>query len=173
MQLVLCKVLFPRLRGQSVCPFTFSVLLMMWEMLSAEHKRTSSPFLSNECDSQNESVGVTCSLERGLRKFLRLLFICLWIWMGKREITVIPAVTAQSLLIAFWTLTCFFFPTGKPNVLAQRDWLIAWLPKNLHPIPPLLPIFLNPTPALSLSLSQPLSLHSNRLVIGDKRVNPT
>lgn len=46
--------------------------------------------------------------KRGLRKFLCLLFICLCTWMEKREITVIPAVTAQSLLIAFWTLPCFF-----------------------------------------------------------------
>lgn len=61
MQLALCKVLFPRLRGQSVCPFTFSALLMIWEMLGTEHKRTSSPSHSNECDSQNESVGVTCA----------------------------------------------------------------------------------------------------------------
>lgn len=68
MQLALCKVLFPRLRGQSVCPSTFSVLLMMWEMFSAEHKRTSSPSHSNECDSQNESVGVTCLLEKGVEE---------------------------------------------------------------------------------------------------------
>lgn len=67
-QLALCKVLLHRLRGQSVCSFTFSVLLMMWEMFRAEHKRISSPSYSNECDSQNESVGVTCSLEGGFQE---------------------------------------------------------------------------------------------------------
>lgn len=104
---------------------------MTRETLGARHKRTSSPLPlpMNAIHRMNRS-GSHARWKRGLRKFLRLLFICLCTWMEKREITVIPAVTAQSLLIAFWTLTCFFFPTGKPNVLAQRDWLIAWLPPH-------------------------------------------
>lgn len=146
-QLALCKVPLPRLRGQSVCSFTFSVLLMMWEMFSAEHKRISSPSHSNECNSQNESVGVTCSLERGVQEVFASPFHLPVNMNGEegnhchtsRYSTRPPDCILDSNML-------FFFPTGKPNVLAQRDWLIAWLPKNLHPPP-------NPSPHIFKSSS--------------------
>lgn len=160
MQLALCKVLFPRLRGQSVCPSTFSVLLMMWEMFSVEYKRTSSPSHSSECDSQKWIGWGHMLAGKGVEEVLTCPFHLPVNINGEegnhchssRYSTKPPDCILDSDML-------YFFPTGKPNVLAQRDWLIAWLPKktSIHPSTPL-PMFLNPTPALPLSLSLSLSV---------------
>lgn len=117
-------------------------------------------------------LGSHACLERGLRKFLRLLFIFLWIWMEKREITVIPAVTAQSLLIAFWTLTCFFFLQGNQMFLHSVTDSLPDCPRtatSLHP-PPAPHIFKNSNSLLCPFLYPCLSvcIQINGLVfIGD------
>lgn len=157
MQLALCKVLFPRLRGQSVCPFTFSVLLMMWEMLSVEHKRASSPSHSNECHSQNESVGVTCLLggrKKNGRKFVRLpFFICTLNLNGEegnhchtsRSSTKPPDCILDSDML-------FFFPLqGNQMFLHSVTDSLPDCPRTPFPPSSPAPHILNPTPALLFS----------------------
>lgn len=105
----------------------------------------------------------------GLRKFLRLLFICLRIWMEKREITVIAAVTAQSLLIAFWTLTClFFFFSYRETKCSCTAWLTHCLIAQKPPSPPIASSSTPPLPHVFKSSSSfvPFSIPASQFASG-------
>lgn len=134
-QLALCKVLLHRVRGQSVCSFTFSVLLMMWEMFRAEHKRVSSPPTPMNAIHKTNQLGSHAHWKGGFSGSFCVSFssACEYEWRRGKSLSYQPLQHKASWLHSgLWHA---FFPTGKPNVLAQRDWLIAWLPKNLHPPP--------------------------------------
>lgn len=141
----------------------------MWvDAYAPEHKRTSSPSHSNECDSQNESVGVTCSARKGGRGSFCVSFssACEYEWR-RGEITVIAAVAAQSLLIAFWTLTCFFFFSYRETKCSCTAWLTHCLIAQKPPPPPCAPhVFKSNSSSVlfSPSLPLPLTLHSDVLV---------
>lgn len=161
MQLALREVLFPRLRGQSVRP---SILLMMWEMFNAEHQRTSSPSHSDECDSQKRiSRGQALAGKKGAEEVSTCPFHLPVNVKGGEGNHCQSSTKPPDCILYSDMLFFFFFPTGKPNVLAQRDWLIAWLPTPLSP-PATPQMSFNPTPVLCLSLPLPLRLHSGGLV---------